>query len=253
MKSTAPRTKSKWHKIGTPMTASTVSVAMRCGLFATTFEAWHGRMTDDKTWIDFQDFWGQQFLLKKNTASAAGNFGYGMSATGTNNAATEAEFDKSINKFAAAHSATQSTISGLTSTNQQLATQNQQLQQQLAQQQMMCQAMNQQPAPMWQMPFQQQRQQQQQWNNNGGRGGYRGKKNKKKNGGWNNNNNAGGWNPGNNAGGWNPGSNAGGWQQQQQQWPRHTQTGQPIDPKKIKRWNNDNYCWTHGGVLADDH
>jgi regulator of replication initiation timing len=74
-------------------------------------------------------------------------FGFGGNATG--NEREGQSFDESINKFAAAHNAMQSTINGLTVTNQQLTMVNYHLQQQLAnqginQQQMMYQ-MQQQP------------------------------------------------------------------------------------------------------------
>ena len=50
----------------------------------------------------------------------------------------------------------------------------------------------------------------------------------------------------------NTNSNSGGGQQQRQ-WRRNLTTGQFIDPQKIKYFNNDNYCWTHGGKIANDH
>ncbi len=85
--------------------------------------------------------------------NAAGKFGYGMSTQGPTQQATDKQFDESVNKFASAHNATQLTISGLTTTNQQLTAANQQLQQQLAiqQHQLMCVVMK--SPPIWQQQF----------------------------------------------------------------------------------------------------
>ena len=120
---------------------------------------------------------------------------------------------------------------------------------------MMCQATtNRVPPATYQMLFQQQQQMQIQhksWKNiNGGgqengRGNNRAKRKGNHNGG-NGGNDGNSWNPGN------ANSNTGGGQQQRP-WRRHLTTGQFIDPKNIKAFNNDNYCWTHGGNIANDH
>ena len=116
---------------------------MQSGIFATTHKAWHQHPINQKTWIDFQSFWGKKFHLKRDVAQAAGTFGFSNNTTGTSELNT-ASFDESIDKFAAAHNATQLTINGPAATYQQLAAMNHQLQQQLAnqriaQQQMMIQ------------------------------------------------------------------------------------------------------------------
>ena len=118
----------------------------------------------------------------------------------------------------------------------------------------MCQAMtNRTPPPKYQMPFQTQQQmqsQQQKWENNnrGGQGNglssYRGKRKGNRNGG-NGVNNENSWNLGNT----NSNSGRG---QQQRPWRLHLTTGQFIDPKKIKAFKNDSYCWKHGGNIAND-
>ena len=224
---------------GYPIEASEVvdvaiRVAMRSGIFAMTYKAWHQRQNNAKTWVDFQNFWGEQFRLERDVARAAGSFGFGGNATG--NEGAEPSIDDSINKFAAAHSATQSTINGLTASNHQLAAANHHLQQQLAnasmQQQQMQYQRQQQPYQAPNPPAQMQQQ------NSGRRG-------KGKNG-----NNA-GWNPtGNNGGNQQP-------QQQQRQGTNYTvlATGQAISSKLVKSWNadNDNYCWTHGGICSVNH
>ena len=206
-------------------------VAMKSGIFNDAYKEWHRQPAADKTWANWQNFWRAEFKAAIDVSKAAGQFGFGNAATANQQA--DAEFDNSVAQFAEAHSATQTTISGLTATNQQLAAQNQQLQVALAarQQQLMYAA----PA----QPFQWQ---QQQNNGGGGGGGGRGRRNNRRN---------------RNNGGWNP---TGGLQQQQQQqsqdqstWPRLLATGQPVDPKNIKQFNNDNYCWTHGHNLSDGH
>ena len=101
------------------------------------------------------------------------------------------------------------------------------------------------------MPFQPQQQmhiQKKNWNNNGGggqvngRGKYKEKKRNNRNGG----NGGKNWNTGN-------GNNNSGGGQQQRLWMRHLTTGKSIDPKNTKALNNDNYCWTHGGKIANEN
>ena len=77
------------------------------------------------------------------------------------------------------------------------------------------------------------------------RSSYRGKRKGNRNGG----------NGGNYGNSWNPGNsirNYGG-EQKQRPWRRYLNTGPFIDAKDIKDFNNDNYCWTHGGNIANDH
>ena len=106
-------------------------------------------MVTNRTWVDFQLFWGQQFTLKKNTALvAAAQFSFGNVATKASNGVVLAQFNEFMDKFAATHSIMQTTIISLTSINCQIAALNQQLPHQLMQVQMMCQAMDQQPPVM---------------------------------------------------------------------------------------------------------
>ena len=125
-------------------------VAMKSGLFNDAYKEWHRRDAADKTWDDWKDFWRDELKASLDVSKAAGQYGYGAAATGTD---VDAEFDNSVEKFASAHSATQSSITNLTATNQQLAAQNQQLQMALAarQQQLMLAA----PAQPFQWPQQQ--------------------------------------------------------------------------------------------------
>ena len=207
-------------------------VAMKSGLFNDAYKEWHRRDDDEKTWEHWKDFWREELKASLDVSKAAGQYGFGNAATTTD---VDAEFDNSVEKFATAHSATQAAITNLTTTNQQLAAQNQQLQLALAarQQQLMYAT----PA----QPFQWA---QQQRTNNSGNGGRRGR--------------GGRGGRGRNTNGWTP---TGGVQQQQQPpqqqnqatWPRLLTTGQPIDPRNIKACNNDNYCWTHGHNISHGH
>ena len=120
---------------------------------------------------------------------------------------------------------------------------------------MMCQAMtNRVPPATYKMPFKPQQQmkiQHQIWkdSNGGGQENGRGNNRAKRKV------NCDGGNGGNDGKSWNIGnanSNSGG-VQQQRPWRRHLTTGQFIDPKNIKSFNNDNYCWTHRGNIANNH
>ena len=186
--------------------------------------------------------------LKHTCAVTAVQYGFGGNAIDTATTESDAAYEQSVHDFSSALDKSQTTISGLTATSTQL-------QQQLQQAQMMCQYMtNRTTPPTYQMSFQTQQQiqsQHQNWkNNNGGgqkngRGSYRGKRKVNRNGG----------NVGSDGNSWNPGnanSNSGG-EQQQRQCRRHLTTRPFIDPKNIKDFKNANYCWTHGGNIANDH
>jgi hypothetical protein len=113
--------------VGYPIKATEVvdmaiCVAMRSGIFTMTYKAWHQRQSNEKTLVDFQSFWGEQFRLEHDVARAVGAFRFGGNVTGNEN--KEPSIDESTNKFAAAHSVIQSTINGLATTNQQLVTVN---------------------------------------------------------------------------------------------------------------------------------
>eukprot|EP00957_Ditylum_brightwellii_P119727 9135061-Ditylum_brightwellii.AAC.2 len=45
-----------------------IRVAMRSGIFTTTYKAWHQQQADQKSWVDFQSFGGEQFRLECNVA-----------------------------------------------------------------------------------------------------------------------------------------------------------------------------------------
>ena len=225
-----------------------IMVIMKCGLFNTSYEKWHARPDKNKTWAKATVFWNEEVNLKRTCAVTAGKYGFVGNATAASTTDADAAYEQSVNDFSLAFNKSQTTISGLTATNTQL-------QQQLQQAKMMCQAMtNFAPPPTYQMPFQPQQKmqiQQQNWKNNGGggqvngRGNYKGKKRNNCNGG-NGGNNGNNWNPGN-------GNNTSGGGQKQRPWRRHLTTRQSIDPKNIKYFNRDYYCWKHVRNISNEH
>ena len=120
---------------------------------------------------------------------------------------------------------------------------------------MMCQDMNNcTPPPTYQMIFQTQQQMQSQHQSSkyidgGGQGNgcssYRGKRKGNLNCG-NGGNYRNSFNPENKNSNLSRGK-------QHRPWRRHLTTVKFIDPKNIKAFNNDNYCWTHGGKIANNH
>ena len=109
-----------------------ITVIGQTGLFATQYEQWHERPTDQKTWRHFCQFWKDKIQLKRDTNLNAGQFGFGMNANEAGGD-VDAEFTNSVANFAQAHQKTQTTISNLTNTNAQLQQQIQQMQWQMNQ------------------------------------------------------------------------------------------------------------------------
>lgn len=215
-------------------------VMRECGQYPDIFEKWSERNQADRTWANFKTFWREKLRLRKRVGVPANALGYGMGAQsiGSNDDAIDAEanrqFEESVQNFAAANNATQSSIANLTQTNANLQTNvanqmNMLGQQMNAMQQMMCQlAMNASmpPPAMNQMQFQPQGQQQQRNNNNRQR----------------------------NRGGYN-----GGYTQAAQNLPPQfngsygTNSNSSNQRNYIKRFENWEYCSTHGGDVPDGH
>ena len=128
-----------------------IIVIIKCGLFNTSYEKWHAR--PDKKNIDRSNsFLEQRGNLKCTCTVTAGQYGFGVNTTDTATTEADAAYEQSVNDFSSAFDKSQTTISGLTSTNTKLK-------QQLQQTQMMCQAMtNRVPPATYQMPFQPQQQ-----------------------------------------------------------------------------------------------
>ncbi len=81
----------------------------KCGLFATAYGEWI--VKDDQTFEQFKTFWKTKCDLLRKTSQAAGQYGYGGNATQIED---ERSFEDSVDKFAEAHNATQTTIEQLT-------------------------------------------------------------------------------------------------------------------------------------------
>ena len=189
---------------------------LKTGIFANQYAQWHTRPDDQKMWANFKTFWNEKVRLKRNTTITAGQLGFGGNAVQSSATDVDAEYENSVNNFAEAHAATQNIIQGLTTNNNNLQSIIPTIQQQLA---FVCQQVNavaQANQPMYQQQYQPQQQYQQR---NGGRGGGR-------------NNGRGGRGGGRGGGGRNNNNNG---------------------VNNVKKFENWNYCWTHGFDCPDDH
>ena len=99
----------------------------KCGLFSTAYGEWI--VKDDQSFEQFMTFWKSKCDLLCKTSQAAGQYGYGGNVTQNKD---EQSFEDSVDKFAEAHNATQSSIVQLTQQNAQLQATILQMQQQLA-------------------------------------------------------------------------------------------------------------------------
>ena len=52
---------------------------LKTGVFGTEYKDWCSHLEVDRTWIFFQDFWQQQYDLRQETETTAGQLGYGNS------------------------------------------------------------------------------------------------------------------------------------------------------------------------------
>ena len=192
-------------------------------------KAWHNRdgtpgEATEKTWFRFQEVWTKNIATCDDaTSTIAGQHGYGMNINQVSDGTgDDSSFDTSITNFSQAHQHTQATINSLSTQNQALQTQHanqmSQMQQQMNSiQQQLIMAVNSRPMmPTMQAPaYQAPAYNNQRNNNNNNR----------------NNNNGGG-----NGGGGNGYNN---------------QNRAPPNP--VKRFENFNYCFSHGFDVADDH
>ena len=97
-----------------------IMVIMKCGLFNTSYEKWHVRPDKNKTWTEATVFWNEEVNLKRTCAVTAGQYGFGGNATDKATTESDAAYEKSVNDFSSAFDKSQTTISGLTTTNTQL-------------------------------------------------------------------------------------------------------------------------------------
>ena len=256
-----------------------IRVATKSGLLQRDHELWLEQ--NDHSWLNFKNFWTRRLLLRKRL-TRAGDLGYGMNAT--ENAAADKKYDDTIMQFGTAYSAAQEAMKKLADNNTNLtsdvANSVAEIQQKMSDMQMQLQAamatLNQQqrapqahpPPPTYQRqtappmpsfqpyaqppayPPQQQYAAPQPFQNNGGRGGRGGGR--------------GGFNGGRGGRGgrggygqrWNRPPQAQYMPQHPQQQPAQSYPpaqNQSNQPTPYKSANNANYCWTHGGDIADDH
>ena len=234
-----------------------VRVLNRTGLFGEEYKAWILRGDDPNNAIDFaafKSFWENAVQIAAFTAVPASNHGYGMGMA--NDEDDTASLTDAVSNFGTAYAATQESLRSNTANITAIQ----------GQLQMLCQALGNGQPPQGAINYQQRPRGgrgrgQQRGGNNGGRGGYGG-------GGYNGNgahynggnqqttnggsggynggnqnaqNGGGGYNGGggtNGGGGYNGGGGTNG-------------GGDP--PTPIKRFENWNYCSTHGGDVDNYH
>jgi hypothetical protein len=198
-----------------------------CGMYTEEYKAWIGMENTGqlaspriKQMLDsFKGFWSNAITLVNQTSVPALQHGYGMAAI-DNDGGSIASYGKSLANFGAMYAVTQETTK---SQADRLAA----IQAQLAGLQQFCMAVRQQQPPpnnIYYTPQQQQRRHNNSRNNCGGRGG----------GGFNGN---------------------GGGYPQQPTLHQGQQSGDRgfVRPTPYKRYENWNYCHTHGGEVKDGH
>ena len=110
----------------------TMQVILKTGLFAFEYGEWHTNLAQQRTWNTLKGFMKEKCKLKRNTSNAAGQFGFGMSATDDDyDRKMDEAYAQSMANFSAGHTNTTSTIDGLKNTNTQQAATTAQQQQQL--------------------------------------------------------------------------------------------------------------------------
>jgi hypothetical protein len=189
-------------------------VIKRCGMYSEEYINAIIEMIDS-----FKEYCSRVILLINQTSIPATQHGYGMAATDNN--ALLAPYSESLANFSAAYAATQETIKTQATS---MAT----MQGQLTNIQQFCMAVGQQPPPTIYTPTQQQH-----MSNN-----RRGRRN-------------GGGHDGGSGGG-----NGGGGFPQQPTWFGGNGAGAqqpPRPPTPYKRWENWNYCHTHGSDVDNAH
>jgi len=195
---------------------------VNCGRYGDLYEQW--LQEQDRSLDNFRTWWREKLRIRRLTGQSANSLGYGMNAAqvAEQEAASEQLLQETAARFAAGHAANAEAMANVTNSNNAV--------QSLAQQvQMLCQVVqqNQAPAyqaPAYQAPYQAPYQTQYQGQGRGG-GGRRGGGRAGRNGG--------------------RGTTGGRYQQAAQQLP--------TVPSNIKRFENNNYCWTHGCDVNDNH
>jgi hypothetical protein len=203
-------------------------VIKRCRMYAEEYKAWIGINNAGQLALPcvkqmlsfFKGFWSNAITLVNQTSVPASQHGYGMAAM-DNNGGSIASYGKSLANFGATCAATQETVKIQADS---LST----IQAQLAGLQQFCMAVGQQQPPpnnIYYAPQQQQHHHNNSRNNRGGGGG----------------------------GGFN--GNGGGYPQQPTLLQGQQSGGHGLvhPPMPYKRWENWNYCHTHGSDVKDAH
>ena len=199
-----------------------VIVIQNCGLYPEEMKAWKKRTpAEGNDYAAFKVFWEQAIrVADTSTATPAAQYDYGMnineiSGDDKSNASRTSALESSISTFGSAYAATEERVRTQTDTINNMQGQLNALQQQL------CHAVMTRP-PTYPPPYNPR-------NNN-----------------YNNNNNQ--------RGGYGNGGRGGGYQRNNNQ---HMPTGPPATqmsvPTPYKRFENMNYCHTHGGDVDDFH
>jgi hypothetical protein len=197
-----------------------------CGMYSEEYKNWIARENKTppirETINSIKEYWADAIALVKQTAAPASQHGYGMAAMDDD--ASIASYSESLANFGAAYAAMQESMKSQATTMAAM-------QGQLTNIQQFCMAVGQQPLPNIYAPAQQQHT----FNNRRNR----------RNGGGHGNGGTGGSNGG-----------GGGSFPQQPTWFGGNGAGaqQPTcPPTPYKRWENWNYCHTHGGDVDDTH
>jgi uncharacterized membrane protein YgcG len=206
-------------------------VIKRCGMYSEEYKQWIAREAIRpkivESFASFKKFWADKIALVNQTAIPASLHGYGMAAVNNDDASINS-YSESIANFGAAYAATQESIRTQGTT---IAS----LQRQLGAMQQYCMAVQQQQQQQPPHPVHARLQQ-----TNNRRGGHR----------HNNNTNGGGANGGyyNGGGGNGGGYGGGGGHQAPGGGQRPMMQATPY-----KRFENWNYCHTHGGDVDNNH
>jgi hypothetical protein len=193
-------------------------VIKRCGMYSEEYKNWIAREHETPPIVEtidsFKEYWAAAISLVNQTSIPAANHGYGMAAMDEDTSI--ASYGESLANFGAAYAATQESMKSQATTMAAM-------QGQLANIQQFCMAVNQQPPSTIYAPPQQQQ--------------HNTRRNNRRNGG-------------------SGGANGTGSFPQQPTWfgGNGAGTQQPTrPPTPYKRWENWNYCSTHGGDVDDSH
>ena len=102
---------------------------LKTGVFGTEYKDWRSHLEVDRTWTFFQDFWQQQYDLRQETETTAGQMGYGNSLLEKED--DDTTFNDTVSNFGNAFAANSAAFNTLTDTNSSMAAGMSAIQQQL--------------------------------------------------------------------------------------------------------------------------